>query len=92
MAEGLFGDLTRNQLRILSIADRRTNTMVHVNAIMISLIVGLVLRKIEEHRNLIVPTVVLIIHRRRTLQLSYDVFIYGLAVSLVLFTVAILRF
>ena|SRR2546423_964018 len=34
--------------------------MIHVNAIMISLIVGLVLRKIEEHRNLIVPTIVLL--------------------------------
>ena len=48
-AGGLFGDLSRNQLRIMSIADRRTSTMIHVNAIMISLVVGLVLRKIEEH-------------------------------------------
>ena len=58
--EGLFGDLTRNQLRVLSIADRRTGTMIHVNAIMISLVVALVLRKIEEHRNLILPTIVLL--------------------------------
>jgi len=166
--EGLFGDLTRNQLRVLSIADRRTSTMIHVNAIMISLVVGLVLRKIEEHRELILPTVVLlcvnvavvvmsivsmragrelrrvrdeiaahdsnllvtttsvrvslsdylermnglvsdapalqrtlfeylfflrnlIIHRNRTLRLTYDIFIYGLAISLVLFMVAIFR-
>ncbi len=166
--EGLFGDLTRNQLRVLSIADRRTGTMIHVNAIMISLVVALVLRKIEEHRNLILPTIVLlcvnvavvvmsivsmragrelrqapdeiaahdgnlllttsnvtmpladylermnglvsdpaalqtklfeylyflrnlILHRNRTLRLTYDIFIYGLGVSLVLFMVAIFR-
>jgi hypothetical protein len=138
-----------------------------VNAIMISLVVGLVLRKIEEHRNLIIPTIVLlcanlavvilsilsmragrerlrvpeeiaahdrnlfvtftdlkvsmpdyvarmkgllsdgpsfqdamfeclyfgrnlIVQRRRMLQLTYDIFIYGLAISLVLFIAAIL--
>jgi len=142
--------------------------MIHVNAIMISLVVGLVLRKIEEHRNLIVPTVVLlcvnlvvvvmsilsmragrelrnlhdaaphdgsllltttdlkmslpeyldrmnglmsdgaalqqalfeylyfgrnlIIHRKRTLKLTYDIFIVGLAISLMLFIVAIVWF
>jgi len=32
----------------------------------------------------------LLIHRKRALQLSYDVFIYGLAMSVVLFTIAIL--
>jgi predicted metal-dependent HD superfamily phosphohydrolase len=168
MAAGLFGDLTRNQLRSLSIADRRTNTMIHVNAIMISLLVGLVLRKIDEHRQLLMPTVVLLCvnvavvilsivslragrelrgirseththdanllltatdvqmslsdymarmgglvangsslqkamfeclyfgrnlirHRRRSLQLTYDIFIWGLAASLVLFLVAMVR-
>src|SRR6267142_1862330 len=168
-AAGLFGDLTRNQLRILSIADRRTSTMIHVNAIMISLVVGLVLRKVEEHRNLIIPTIVLlsvilvvvflsilsmraghelrnlhdetpeqignllltsddlrlslsdylgrmdalvsnpsqlqrvlfeylyfgrrlIVHRKKMLRLTYDIFIFGLAVSLLLFTGAILWF
>jgi len=54
----LFGELTRNQLKLLSIADRRTSTMIHVNAIMISVLVALVLRRIEDHRNLLVPTVV----------------------------------
>ena len=163
---GLFGDMSRNQLRLLSIADRRSSTMIHVNAIMISLVVGLVLRTIEHHRNLLVPTIVLLcvnvavivlsilsmrakrenllegesaddgklllvtseenitlasylqrmtalvsdgpalqaammeylyyarkrlIHRRRSLKLTYDIFIYGLAISVALFVVAILR-
>ena len=168
--ESVFGDLTKNQLKLLSIADRRTSTMIHVNAIMISLMVGLVLRKIEEYRYLLVPTVVLLcvnlavvilsifslragrgslgrfvrddaaayeanllvmsyeenvrlpdyagrmnalltdapalqkamveylyfgrtmlIRRRKTLQLTYDIFIYGLAIALVFFAVAMIR-
>ena len=59
-ASDLFAVLTRNQLKLLSVADRRTSTMIHVNAIMISLMVDLVLRKVEEHRNLIVPTIALL--------------------------------
>jgi len=34
----------------------------------------------------------LIIHRKKTLKLTYDIFIGGLAISLVLFTVAVLWF
>ena len=170
MVESVFSDLTRNQLRLLSIADRRTATMIHVNAIMISLVVGLMLRKLEEHSALFAPTVLLIcvnlavivvsilsmrvgrrklrqlpheemvahdanlllttnevnvslheylervgeltaeppalqkamleyvyfvrkllIGRRKMLQLTYDIFVYGLAVSLLLFVIAIVR-
>jgi hypothetical protein len=165
--ESLFGDLTRNQLRMFSIADHRTGTMIHVNAIMISLLVALVLRNIDRHRDLLIPTLVLLcvnltvvvlsifslragrkrqvradtrvhggnlllatneagltlpeyqegmnqllsdvpalqkamveylhvtrgflISRRRTLQLTYDIFICGLAIGLILFMIAIVR-
>ena len=58
--EDLYNDITKNQLKILNVADRRTATMVHVNAIMISLIVGLLLRHIDDHRNLLVPTLILL--------------------------------
>ena len=167
--ESIFGDLTKNQLKLLSIADRRTSTMIHVNAIMISLLVGLVLRKIEEYGHLLVPTVVLLcvnlavvilsilslragrgsvgrfvrddaaayeanllvmnneedvrlpdymermnqlladapalqkamveylyfgrtmlVRRRKTLQLTYDIFIYGLAIAVLFFAVAMI--
>jgi len=170
VVEGVFSDLTRNLLRLLSIADRRTSTMIHVNAIMISLVVGLVLRKLEERSILLAPTVLLLcvnlavivlsilsmragrrklrhfprdelaahdanllvmtnevnvslheylermgeltaeprtlqrsmleyvyflrkllIHRRRSLQLTYNIFIYGLAASLLCFMIAIFR-
>jgi predicted metal-dependent HD superfamily phosphohydrolase len=58
--EGLYSDIIRNELRLLAIADRRTSTMVHVNAIMISLVVALLLRHIEAHRHLLVPTLLLL--------------------------------
>lgn len=58
--ESLYSDMTKNQLRLLGTADRRTNTMVHVNAIMISLVVGLLLRHIEANRNLLVPTLMML--------------------------------
>jgi hypothetical protein len=58
--ENLFDSITRNQVKLFQIADRRTSTMIHVNAIMISLIVGLLLRRLEEHRYLLVPTLVLL--------------------------------
>ncbi|HWE23450.1 MAG TPA: Pycsar system effector family protein [Myxococcales bacterium] len=58
--EELYKDLTRNQFKLLAVADRRTATMVHVNAIMISLIVALLLRHIDTHPHLLVPTLLLL--------------------------------
>ena len=58
--EDLYEDITRNQWKLLSVADRRTATMVHVNAIMISLIVALLLRHIDTHPHLLAPTLVLL--------------------------------
>jgi Family of unknown function (DUF5706) len=58
--EDLYADITRNQFKLLSVADRRTATMVHVNAIMISLIAALLLRHIDTHPPLLVPTLLLL--------------------------------
>jgi predicted metal-dependent HD superfamily phosphohydrolase len=58
--ESLYDNVTRNQIRLVAIADHRTSTMLHVNAIMISLTVALVLRRLDEQSKLMVPTVVLL--------------------------------
>jgi predicted metal-dependent HD superfamily phosphohydrolase len=58
--EDLYNDITKNQLKILNVADRRTATMVHVNAIMISLTAALLLRHIESHSHLLIPTLILL--------------------------------
>ncbi len=58
--EGIFYYLTKIQVGLIGLADRRTSTMVHVNAIMISIVVGLLLRRLESERYLLVPTLILL--------------------------------
>ncbi len=59
-AENLFYHFTRIQISLVGIADRRTSTMVHVNAIMISIVVALLARRIQTERDLLVPTALLL--------------------------------
>jgi predicted metal-dependent HD superfamily phosphohydrolase len=58
--ESIFYYLTKLQVGLVSLADRRTSTMIHVNAIMISIVVGLLLRRIDSDRYLLVPTLCLL--------------------------------
>jgi uncharacterized membrane protein len=58
--ENIFDSISRNQIRLFQIADRRTATMIHVNAIMVTLVVGLLLRRVEQQRSLLFPTLVLL--------------------------------
>jgi predicted metal-dependent HD superfamily phosphohydrolase len=58
--ESVFYFLTKMTVQVMALADRRTSTMIHVNAIMISAVVALLLRKIEEQRYLLAPTLVLL--------------------------------
>jgi Family of unknown function (DUF5706) len=165
--ESIFYYLTKMQVGLVGLADRRTSTMIHVNAIMISIVIGLLLRHIDSERSLLVPTLVLLtvnliaifvsiysmrsarstllkdewrihdanlllftndtsislpeyaerikrlaldvpglqksmiehlyflrkmlVDRQRALRITYDVFIYGLALSLVVFGLALIR-
>jgi pycsar effector protein len=58
--ENIFDSISRNQIQLFKILDRRTSTMIQVNAIMITLIVGLLLRRVEEQRQLLIPTLLLL--------------------------------
>jgi hypothetical protein len=58
--EGMFYHFTRIQVALLGLADRRTSTMIHVNAIMVSIVVALLLRRLEVDRFLIFPTLLLL--------------------------------
>src|SRR5437868_5170458 len=58
--ESIFYYLTKLQVGLVGLADRRTSTMIHVNAIMISIVIGLLLRHFDSERYLLVPTVVLL--------------------------------
>jgi Family of unknown function (DUF5706) len=58
--EDLYTDISKNQMKLLSIADRRTATMVHVNSIMISLVVALLVRHVDVNPRLLLPTTILL--------------------------------
>jgi hypothetical protein len=68
--ESVFYYLTRFQVQLVGIADRRTSTMVHVNAIMISIVVALLLRRLDSQRYLLVPTLVLLSVNLATIVVS----------------------
>jgi predicted metal-dependent HD superfamily phosphohydrolase len=59
-AETLYYHFTRIQLGLIGLADRRTSTMIHVNAIMTSIVVALLARRIQTDRDLVLPTVLLL--------------------------------
>ena len=59
-AENMFYHFTRLHLSLFNVADHRTSTMVHVNAIMMSIAVALLARRIATERDLLLPTCVLL--------------------------------
>jgi hypothetical protein len=58
--EDIFYFLTKISVQLTIVADRRTATMIHVNALMISAVVTLLVRKLETNRYLLAPTLVLL--------------------------------
>ena len=58
--ENVFYSLTKMTLQLMAIADRRTATMIHVNALMISAVLTLLVRKLDTNRYLLAPTLVLL--------------------------------
>jgi predicted metal-dependent HD superfamily phosphohydrolase len=58
--ESVFYFLTKMTIQVMVLADRRTSTMIHVNAIMISAVVAFLLRRIEQQRYLLFPTLILL--------------------------------
>jgi uncharacterized membrane protein len=68
--ENIFDSITRNQVQLFKIADRRTSTMIQVNAIMITLVVGLLLRRVDEDRRLMIPTLLLLAVNLVTMLIS----------------------
>jgi predicted metal-dependent HD superfamily phosphohydrolase len=58
-AETLFRTTSHNHLELSKIADSKAHLMIQVNSIIISLVVSVLLRRLEEYPNLIVPTALL---------------------------------
>ncbi|WP_443939343.1 Pycsar system effector family protein [Pedobacter sp. MW01-1-1] len=58
--ETLFRITSANNQRLSDMADNKAHILITVNSIMLSLIVSLLLRRLDEHGNLIIPTFILL--------------------------------
>ncbi|CAN5614207.1 hypothetical protein BH10BAC3_BH10BAC3_34820 [soil metagenome] len=58
--EMMFRVSSANNVRISVMADNKAHIMITVNSIIISVVLGLIVRNIESHRNLILPSIVLL--------------------------------
>ncbi|KQM69511.1 phosphohydrolase [Pedobacter sp. Leaf216] len=58
--ETMFRITSANNQRLSDMADNKAHILITVNSIMLSLIVSLLLRRLEDHGNLIIPTFILL--------------------------------
>lgn len=59
--ETVFRIASRNHIDLSSMADNKANIMISVNAIIISIIVSVLVRNLNEAPNLVIPTVILLV-------------------------------
>ncbi|TCD26449.1 phosphohydrolase [Pedobacter psychrodurus] len=59
--ETMFRITSANNQRLSDMADNKAHILITVNSIMLSLIVSLLLRRLEDHGNLIIPTFILLV-------------------------------
>lgn len=58
--ETMFRVTSTNHLELSSLADNKANIMISVNSIIISIVVTVLIRKLEEFPNYVIPTILLI--------------------------------
>jgi hypothetical protein len=58
--ETMFKISASKNIRISEMADSKAHIMISVNSIIISVVLGLTIKNLDEHRNLIVPTIILL--------------------------------
>lgn len=58
--ETMFRVTSTNHLELSSLADNKANIMISVNSIIISIVVTVLIRKLEEYPNYLIPTILLI--------------------------------
>ena len=58
--ETMFRLSSSNNIRISVMADNKAHIMISVNSIIISVVLGLIIKNLDEHRNLIIPTMILL--------------------------------
>jgi len=58
--ETMFRTVPKNHLDLSSMADQKANIMISTNAIIISIVFGLLVSKLDTHPHLVVPTIILL--------------------------------
>jgi hypothetical protein len=59
--ETMFRISSSNSLRMSVMADNKAHIMISVNSIIISVVLGLIIKNLDENRHLIIPTIILLI-------------------------------
>lgn len=68
--ETMFRTTSKNHLELSAMADNKANIMISVNTIILSVVVSVLIRKLYEYPNLVIPTIVLIIVCLTTIVLA----------------------
>lgn len=58
--ETMFRTTSQNHLMLSQMADNKANILITINSIILSVVVSVLVRKLEENANLVVPTILLI--------------------------------
>lgn len=59
--ETMFRTTSKNHLELSAMADNKANIMISVNTIILSVVVSVLIRKLYEYPNLIIPTILLVV-------------------------------
>ena len=68
--ETMFRTTSKNHLDLSAMADNKANIMISINSIILSIIISVLLRKLEEYPHFIVPTLILTVICLVTIVLS----------------------
>ena len=59
--ETMFRTTSKNHLELSAMADNKANIMISVNTIILSVVVSVLIRKLYEYPNLVIPTILLVV-------------------------------
>lgn len=68
--ETMFRTTSKNHLELSAMADNKANIMISVNTIILSVVVSVLIRKLNEYPNLIIPTIMLVVVCLSTIVLA----------------------
>ncbi|MFY0626408.1 MAG: HD domain-containing protein [Reichenbachiella sp.] len=68
--ETMFRTTSKNHLELSAIADNKANIMISINSIILSIIVSVLIRKLEEYPHFVIPTLIMTVVCLSTIVLS----------------------